>query len=166
MFPEIFQKTTPAGRLADRSRPNNSPAGRGREHPRLGIGKSLLQISRKNRRGKPLRSAPCKRYFCNAHSDSGSDSKSLVFGEKSKGGPLKTRIVAIFQIRKSTENPEISKIGRKKCSHVPMFPEIFQKTSPAGRRAARPRSMSRPAGRGSERPGFWLLSSDKLCRAP
>ena len=48
-------------------------------------------------------------------------------GENQRGGPLKTRIVAIFQTRKSTENPEISKIGRKKCSHVPMFPEIFPK---------------------------------------
>ena len=48
-------------------------------------------------------------------------------GENQRGGPLKTRIVAIFQIRKSGENPEISKIGRKKCSHVPMFPEIFPK---------------------------------------
>ena len=65
----------------------------------------------------------------------------------------------IFEIRKSAENPEISKIGRKKCSHVPMFPEIFQKTSPAGRRADRPRPMSPPAGRGSERLGFGIRKS-------
>ena len=72
---------------------------------------------------------------------------------------MKTRIVAIFQIRKSIENPEISKIGRKKCSHVPMFPEIFQKTSPAGRWADRPRPMSPPAGRGSEHIGFGIRQS-------
>ena len=50
------------------------------------------------------------------------------FRGKIKGeGPLKTRIFAIFEIRKSAENPENSKIGGKKCSHVPMFPEIFPK---------------------------------------
>jgi len=48
-------------------------------------------------------------------------------GENQRGGPLKTRIFAIFEIRKSAENPENSKIGWKKCSHVPMFPEIFPK---------------------------------------
>jgi len=38
--------------------------------------------------------------------------KSLIFAKKSKGGgPLKTRIFAIFEIRKSAENPENSKIG-------------------------------------------------------
>ena len=80
MFPEIFQKTSPAGRWADRPGPINPPARRGSEHLRFGIRQSLLQISRKDQRGKPLRSAPCKRYFCNAHSDSDSDSESLVFG--------------------------------------------------------------------------------------
>jgi len=54
--------------------------------------------------------------------------KSLIFAEKSKGGPLKARICAIFEIRKSTENPEISKNLLKKmfpCSHVPRdFSEI------------------------------------------
>ena len=73
-----------------------------------------------------------------------------------ENGPLKTRIFAIFEIRKSAENPENSKIGGKKCSHVPMFPEIFQKTSPTSRMADRPRPMSPPAGRGSEHIGFGI----------
>ena len=34
-------------------------------------------------------------------------------GENQRGGYLKTRILAFFQIRKSAENPEISEIGRK-----------------------------------------------------
>ena len=72
---------------------------------------------------------------------------------------MKTRIVAIFQIRKSGENPEISKIGRKKCSHVPMFPEIFQKTSPAGRWADRPGPINPPARRGSEHLRFGIRQS-------
>ena len=37
--------------------------------------------------------------------------KNYIFGRKSKGGPLKSRIFAIFRIRKSIENPEISEIA-------------------------------------------------------
>ena len=44
--------------------------------------------------------------------DSGEIWRNLHFGGKIKGGgPLKSRIIAIFQIRKSLENPEISEIA-------------------------------------------------------
>ena len=39
------------------------------------------------------------------------DYRVVINLEKSKGGPLKSRISAIFQKRKSSENQEISKSG-------------------------------------------------------
>ena len=38
-----------------------------------------------------------------------------------RGGPLKSEILAIFQIRKNTKNPEISEIATSRLSHFPTF---------------------------------------------
>ena len=49
--------------------------------------------------------------------------KIRISGAKPKGG--KSEILAIFQIRKNTKNPEISEIAISPQSHIPTIPEFF-----------------------------------------
>ena len=138
------------------------PARRGSEHFRFGIRQSLLQISRKDQRGKPLRSAPCKRYFRNAHSDSDSDSESLVFGGKSKGGAFENANCRHFSNKEISWKSGNFKNRPKKmfpCSHVP---RDFSENKP-GRPMGWSAAADEPAGRPMSPPalgfGCWVPTS-------